>query len=77
VSRRFRGIPARLLMLAVIVLSGCGLETAGTAASVAKLQAEQAKQGKESLDAVRANLDAAAQASQDKLKRAEEGERTP
>ena len=76
-SRRFRGFPGRLLTLTVIVLIGCGVETAGTAAGVAKLQAEQAKQGKESLDAVRANLDAATQASQDKLKRAEEGERTP
>lgn len=74
-SRKFRGFPGCLLILAVIVLSGCGVETAGTAAGVAKLQAEQAKQGKESLDAVRANLDAAAQVSQDKLKRAEEGER--
>ncbi len=74
-ARRFRSGPAQLLTLAVLLLSGCGVETAGTAAGVAKLQAEQAKQGKESLDAVRANLDAAAQASQDKLKRAEEGER--
>ncbi len=76
-GRRFHGFPGRLLTLAVIMLSGCGVETAGTAAGVAKLQAEQAKHGKESLDAVRANLDSAAQASQDKLKRAEEGERTP
>lgn len=74
-DRGFRGFAARLLPLAAIVLSGCGVETAGTAAGAAKLQAEQAKQGKESLDAVRASLDAAAQASQDKLKRAEEGER--
>ncbi len=74
-GRRFDGFPGQMLTLAVIVLSGCGVETAGTAAGVAKLQAEQARQGKESLDAVRANLDAAARASQDKLKRAEEGER--
>ncbi len=74
-GRRFDGFPGQMLTLAVIALSGCGVETAGTAAGVAKLQAEQARQGKESLDAVRANLDAAAQASQDKLKRAEEGER--
>ncbi len=74
-GRRFDGFPGQMLTLAVIVLSGCGVETAGTAAGVAKLQAEQARQGKESLDAVRANLDAAAHASQDKLKRAEEGER--
>ncbi len=74
-GRRFDGFPGQMLTLAVIALSGCGVEAAGTAADVAKLQAEQARQGKESLDAVRANLDAAAQASQDKLKRAEEGER--
>lgn len=72
---KVRGLWSLLLALAVMVFSGCGAESVGTAAGVAKLQAEQARQGKESLDAVRANLDAAAQASQDKLKRAEEGER--
>ncbi len=74
-DRWFSGIAAYLLMLAAIMLGGCGVETSGTAAGVAKLQTEQAKRGKESLDAVRANIDAATNASQDKLKRAEEGER--
>lgn len=67
----------RRLAMAVmaLLLAGCGAESVGTAAGVAKLQADQAKQGKESLDAARAGLDAAAQASQDRLKKAEEGEK--
>lgn len=58
-----------------LLLAGCGAESVGTAAGVAKLQADQAKQGKESLDAARAGLDAASQASQERLKKAEEGEK--
>lgn len=58
---------------AAFLLAACGAESVGAAAGVAKLQAEQARQGKESLDSVKAGVDAAAQASQDKLKRAEEG----
>lgn len=66
----------RFAMVALmLLLAGCGVESAGTAAGVAKLQADQAKQGKESLDAAKAGLDAAAQASQDRLKRAEDGEK--
>lgn len=65
-----------LAMVAVIlVLAGCGAESVGTAAGVAKLQAEQARQGKESLDAAKAGLDAAAKASQDRLKKADEVEK--
>jgi len=55
------------------LLASCGAESVGAAAGVAKLQAEQARQGKESLDSIKAGVDAATQASQDKLKRAEEG----
>jgi len=64
-------------VVAVLLLHGCGVETAGTAASVAGMQAEQAKQGKTTLDSVNAKLDAAAQTSQDNLKKAEEGEQRP
>jgi len=69
---------ARVAALAsVLLLLGCGAETAGTAASVAGMQAEQAKQGKATLDSVSAKLDAAAQTSQDNLKKAEEAEQRP
>lgn len=48
-----------LIALAALFLSGCGLETAGSAATVGKLQADQAKQAKENMDAMKASLDAA------------------
>ncbi len=60
------------LLLAIFALAGCGVESAGTAAGVAKLQADQARQGKETMESVKSSLDAAAQASQDNLRRAEE-----
>lgn len=47
-----------LIALAALLLSGCGLETAGSAATVGKLQADQAKQAKENMDATKASLEA-------------------
>lgn len=46
-----------LIALAALFLSGCGLETAGSAATVGKLQADQAKQAKENMDAMKARLE--------------------
>lgn len=46
-----------LITLAALLLSGCGLETAGSAATVGKLQADQAKQAKENMDAMKARLE--------------------
>lgn len=46
-----------LITLAALLLSGCGLETAGSAAAVGKLQADQAKQEKENMDAMKARLE--------------------
>lgn len=46
-----------LITLAALLLSGCGLETAGSAATVGKLQADQAKQAKENMDAMKASLE--------------------
>lgn len=48
-----------LITLVALFLSGCGLETAGSAATVGKLQADQAKQAKEKMDAMKASLDTA------------------
>lgn len=56
----------------VLTLYGCGVESAGTAATVGKLQAEQARQGKEQMEAFKANLDAANKATEESAKRAEE-----
>ena len=52
-------------------LSGCGLESAGSAATVAKLQAEQAKQGKETLDDFKAKLDEATQVAEERTRQAD------
>ena len=62
------------LIAGPIIFSGCGIESAGTAAGVAKLQAEQATQSKESADSIKADLDAAKQISQERLKQADQGE---
>jgi PBP1b-binding outer membrane lipoprotein LpoB len=48
-----------LIALAALLLSGCGLETAGSAATVGKLQADQARQAKDNMDAMKASLDPA------------------
>ncbi|UCV20243.1 hypothetical protein [Ferribacterium limneticum] len=48
-----------LIALAALLLSGCGLETAGSAATVGKLQADQARQAKDNMDTMKASLDAA------------------
>ena len=66
---------ALAMAMAVLMAAGCGAESAGTAAGVASLQAAQAAKAKETLDSVKAGLDAAAKASQDRLERSEEGEK--
>lgn len=44
--------------LVALFLAGCGLETAGSAATVGKLQAENAKQAKDNMDAMKASIEA-------------------
>jgi hypothetical protein len=59
-----------VLLLAFSVV-GCGVESAGTAATIGKLQAEQAKQGKQTLDSVKASLDAANNAAEENRQKQE------
>jgi hypothetical protein len=61
-----------VFLAALCLLAGCGVESAGTAATIGKLQAEQARQGKEQMDAVKASLDAAAQVVEERNKKAAE-----
>lgn len=63
------------LITTLVLLSACGVESAGTAATVGKLQAEQAKQGKEQMEKFKTDLDAANKASAESLKKAEEANR--
>ncbi|MFZ4537474.1 hypothetical protein [Propionivibrio sp.] len=61
-----------ILFSTLLFFSGCGVESVGTAATVAKLQADQAKQGKENMDLFKAKLDEANKASAENVKRTEE-----
>ena len=56
----------------ILLLFGCGLEGAGTAAAVAKLQAEQAKQSKEQMEVLKTSLDSAMKEAEQNRKKAEE-----
>lgn len=59
---------ARLLILTLIaILAGCGVETAGTAATVAKAQQEQVLQGEQLRQDIDIRLNAAAQLEQQRL----------
>ena len=55
-----------------ILLFGCGVESVGTAASVAKLQADQAKQGKETMDKLKTDLDASLKQVEQNAKQVDE-----
>ena len=59
------------VMCWMLALAGCGVEIAGTAAVVGKMQADQASQAKQSLDSVKADLEAAGQQAQERLQQAE------
>ncbi len=61
-----------MFFTALLLISGCGVETLGAAATTARLQADQAKQAKENMDVFKAKLDEANKATEDNLKRAEE-----
>lgn len=60
-----------ILVCTVMALSGCGAETAGTAAVVGKMQADRTGEARQSLDSVKSGLDAAEKESQERLRQAE------
>ena len=62
-----------VLLLPLFLLTACGVsDVASTAATGAKIQAEQIKQGKQTMDKMRADLDAAAKTGQERNAAAEE-----
>lgn len=61
-----------VVVSSLIWLSGCGVESASTVATVGKLKADEAKQGKEQMEAFKANLNAATKASEESVKKSEE-----
>lgn len=67
--RQFAGLAA--IAATLLGVAGCGVESAGTAATVAKLHAEQARQGKDNLEDFKAKLDEATKASEERTRRAD------
>jgi len=61
-----------LFFSTLILLSACGVDTLGAAATTAKLQADQAKQAKQNMDTFKAKLDEANKATEESSKRADE-----
>ena len=53
------------------LLLGCGAESVGTAATVAKLQADQAEKAKQTMDQFKVQLDNATKAAEQNARRAE------
>ena len=54
----------------IVLLAGCGAETAGTAAVQASLKAQEAQQGQQMKQDVQEKLDAALQLQQQKMNEA-------
>ena len=60
---------------AVLTLSACGLETAGSAATAGAIQQQEMRQGRETLDKVNQQLQQANQAAEERLRQADEAGR--
>ena len=54
------------------LLLGCGAESVGTAATVAKLQADQAEKAKQTMDQFKVQLDNATKAAERNVRQTEE-----
>lgn len=63
-------------LCSILLLTACGVADVGlTAASTAKMQAEQIKQGKETIEQVKADLDAAEKTAEQRRQQAEAEQR--
>lgn len=60
-----------LTLLLAFVLTGCGVEVAGTAAVTGAAQVQDARQAKQTMEQVRQRLDAANQTAQQQLEDAD------
>ena len=61
-----------LLFTSALVLTGCGAETVGTAAVVAKQKQQEIEQGQQLKESVLQQIDAAQAQSQQRLEQAEQ-----
>jgi hypothetical protein len=57
--------------MAAAILTGCGVETATTAATAAQIKAEEAKRAQEQLEAVKKEIEAAQQLMQQRIEEAD------
>jgi hypothetical protein len=62
-------------VLTLVVLAGCGIETAGTAATVAAAKKQEAEQAQATMTKVQRDLDAANQQMAQRAAQAEEATR--
>lgn len=63
------------LVVSATFLFGCGAESVGTAATVAKLQADQAEKAKQTMEQFKVQLDTATKAEQQNARQAEDAAR--
>lgn len=60
-----------LIMIVLLVLAGCGIEVAGTAATGAAAKAKEAEEAKKTMEQYQQNLNAAQQTQQQTVDQAE------
>ena len=58
------------LLMALLVLAGCGIESASTAATAAALKKQEVEQGRKTLEQFQQKLDQANQAAQQRAEQA-------
>lgn len=59
-------------MVTVVALAGCGVETAGTAATAAAVKKQEIEQGKKTMEQMQQNIDKAMEQTQQSAQRADE-----
>lgn len=60
------------VMVTVVALAGCGVETAGTAATAAAVKKQEIEQGKKTMEQMQQNIDKAMEQTQQSAQRADE-----
>lgn len=64
-----------LVLVAAAALSGCGVETASTAATAAAAKKQEVEQGKKTMEQVQQNLDKAMAQSRENAERSDAAEK--
>ena len=72
---RYPNMHALAALVIASLMSGCGLDAVGTAATVGKLQADQAQQARQNMEKFKADLDSTTKQTDENLRKAEEAGR--